>query len=1064
MKYAFFVCIFIIFSLLANGQTWSTSKAEPDGNGCLSYEIDENNNRIPDFSYAGYKGGGVALPTVQNIDTLVPIQGDNTQHIQDAIDRIAESPIDSKGLRGALFLSAGTFEIQGSIYINADGIVLRGNSDGRNGKQPTILFGMGNTPHQRNLIVLGGGTHSKWAGEIGGTRQNIISNFVGVGTHSFEIEDASMYSIGDNIIIYHPCTEAWLQAIDYGAPAPDPNWTEGSYPIIFNRYITAIENNTITIDAPVYNHLDRSLSQSYIYKYDREGIVTNIGLEDIFIDIETAGGEDENHIWNAVQLTQIEDSWVKNCTMIHFGLSGVRTETASRITIRNCHSLDPVAQVTGGRMYNFNSYTHSNNILFDNCLARRGRHHFVSNGTTSVSGFVALRCTSENQYTSSEGHRHWTTGMLFDNLIDYGTLPSENRAMAFYNRGEYGSSHGWSAAHSVMWGCHTERLGMQADIIVGQPPTAQNYAIGCFGNIHGNGPFEQADGYIEGSNNYEAQLEPASLYEAQLLCRKNSVIADFKADILETGMQTNIVFTNLSQGNIGEYLWNFGNQAQPQTATGAGPHTVTYTDIGKKTISLQVKGDETSHMEIKNQYIYINPSAPLANNDTVRFSNLHDTAITILSNDQWQSMPENYALQFNGTDNFVKTDGAIVNLYPFTMIAWIKTESTSEDIIMFTGNNNSGISGNQIGIYQGKARLGAWKYDGTTTKQNIDGTTLINDGEWHMIAGIFTNSHSRKLYVDGKLEGSDNTELDNFTNQTVNTFSVGNRDDSTPSNWFTGSIDNAMVLAQSLQEIDITALYNRTANFNMFKTIINWNFDEGTGFTAYDNSSNNHIGTISGASWQTSDLPQVGLNVRITQNPKHGTATLENNTIFYSPNSTMAYDTISYTITDYTGLSSSADLIIIPAIQTINIAIQKGWNLINIPIEPQIVLIDSIFWKASHVKTLDSFWNSEIPSHLQSLQKIEGGKAYAIHADSTFFVSLKGEALLIEQEALHEGWNLVGTPSPTEFPVSSLPIESEVIKNFDSFYDFSNNTGSLNRIETGKGFFIKVNENCIINW
>ncbi|WP_417563227.1 hypothetical protein [Microbacterium sp.] len=46
-----------------------------------------------------------------------------------------------------------------------------------------------------------------------------------------------------------------------------------------------------------------------------------------------------------------------------------------------------------------------------------------------------------------------------------------------------------------------------------RPPTAQNYAIGCDGDVGGAGPFDEPAGYVEGTG--RAGLTPASLWEAQ---------------------------------------------------------------------------------------------------------------------------------------------------------------------------------------------------------------------------------------------------------------------------------------------------------------------------------------------------------------------------------------------------------------------------------------------------------------------------------------------------------------------------------------------------------------------
>ena len=464
-----FVSLLIIVSSFdCQSQTWETNKAKLDGSGCLTYELDANQNRIPDFSYAGYALGGVAIPEVPVVETISPVSGDNTSNIQDAINYIAANytvnPVT--GFRGALFLNPGIYEVGGQIFLNESGIVLRGSGDGRDTDTPTIIRGTGNTPHQRDLIVIGGGNCCSWYERIGGTEQNITTNFVPTNSRTFEVTDSSSYSVGDNIIIVHPCSNAWLASIDYGGTDTDPNWTENQYPIYYNRIITNIVGNQITIDAPIYNHLDRSLSQSYIQKYNRQNLVTHVGVENLKVEIESLGGDDENHAWNAISLLQVEDAWVQDLTTIGYGLSGIYTRKSNRVSVINVHSLDPVAKVMGGRMYNFHAGEYSNNILFDNCYARNGRHHFVTNGTPSCSGIVVLRSSSENPKSTSEGHRQWSNGILFDNLIDFGTYHQNRETIGFFNRGSYGNSHGWSAINSVLWNTSSERPGIDGIIML----------------------------------------------------------------------------------------------------------------------------------------------------------------------------------------------------------------------------------------------------------------------------------------------------------------------------------------------------------------------------------------------------------------------------------------------------------------------------------------------------------------------------------------------------------------------------------------------------------------------
>lgn len=530
-----FLILSIVFMVALSGQESWQSKIVYFAGDELIYVRDSIGNRIPDFSYAGYRNSDENIPYIPVVASIQPDSGDNTAKIQTAINGMAAFPLNENGFRGALLLGPGTYEIWGTIRLNVSGVVLRGSGDGDNEQSNTILRARGDSPHQRSVLVSGGGDDSKWqdVADWNNAFINIVDDTVLVNEKSFTVENASSLAVGDNIIIYHPCTNAWLAAIDYGgthsgesgAEDVDIPWTVGAYPIVFNRNITSISGKTITVDVPIYTTLVKALSQSYIYKYARNGLKTNIGVENIRIDIETSSYYDEKHAWTAFDFWQIEDAWARNCTALHFGLSGFRTNTATRVTIENCRALDPNSVIDGGRRYNFNVYTASQQILFTHCQATNGRHHYMSNGTSLTSGVVFHRCTSSGAYASSEGHRQWTQAMLYDNAVEIdGPRPGYNpRLLGLYNRGYYGTSHGWAAIHCVAWNCNVNN----GYLIVQQPPTGQNYAIGCFGaNITGNHPpasFDEREGYIEGSN--KPGLYPESLFESQFHIRTGSYVS-----------------------------------------------------------------------------------------------------------------------------------------------------------------------------------------------------------------------------------------------------------------------------------------------------------------------------------------------------------------------------------------------------------------------------------------------------------------------------------------------------------------------------------------------------------
>jgi hypothetical protein len=523
-KLILFSCLLLIgINEQIHTKTWQSKLVKIDSKGNLTYVPDSTGNVIPDFSYAGYQGGGVAIPTIPVVLTISPVAGDNTANIQTALNLVGQMTTQANGFRGALLLNPGLYPVQGSLSVNQSGVVLRGSGNGTDATANTIIYATGNTPPQRNIIMIGGGKSTLWSGQVAGTQKNITTSFLRVGSRSLQVSDTAGLSVGDNIIIYHPCTSAWLQAVRYGDTASDPDWTVGLIPLVFNTRIQAIQGNTLTLASPVFNNIDQSLSQAYLYKYDSAGLVQNVGIENLRVDLQynLNNPYDENHAWNCIRFTQVENGWATNCVTTHFGLAGIMTETANYLTIDSCSALDPISTTTVGRKYNFNCHNASSNILFKNCLATNGRHSYVSDGASTVSGIVFLRNTSQNPFEPSEGHRWWSMGLLYDNHRDYGTTPPGNWVIGLYNRGDMGTSHGWSAVHSVVWNANVTRSAKGSSstgfVLVQQPPTAQNYAIGCTGSVTGNGPYKFAIGYNEGTNN--AGLTPASLYEAQLAAR-----------------------------------------------------------------------------------------------------------------------------------------------------------------------------------------------------------------------------------------------------------------------------------------------------------------------------------------------------------------------------------------------------------------------------------------------------------------------------------------------------------------------------------------------------------------
>ncbi|MFH1396424.1 MAG: right-handed parallel beta-helix repeat-containing protein, partial [archaeon] len=164
------------------------------------------------------------------------------------------------------------------------------------------------------------------------------------------------------------------------------------------------------------------------------------------------------------------------------------------------------------------------------------------------------------------------------------------------------------------------------------------------------------------------------------------------------------------------------------------------------------------------------------------------------------------AYEFDG-DDYIKNNLGIITSYPFTFSAWVKTNSsTGQTIISIVDKDVDNIL-YWVGIGStGSARISA---NNGTASSTIGWGTTYDDNEWHHIVGVFKNNTLKEMYADGSSLGTLTTDIS--YNSNVDSFSIGVKGDSSPSEYFNGTIDDVMIWNRSLSPEHILALYqNRT--------------------------------------------------------------------------------------------------------------------------------------------------------------------------------------------------------------------------------------------------------------
>ncbi len=85
----------------------------------------------------------------------------------------------------------------------------------------------------------------------------------------------------------------------------------------------------------------------------------------------------------------------------------------------------------------------------------------------------------------------------------------------------------------------------------------------------------------------------------------NDPQASFVADKEKICIGATVTYTDNSDGTISSYTWDFGTGATPQTASTVGPHEVTYSSAGLKTVSLTVSGTNANNTVTRNDFIMV---------------------------------------------------------------------------------------------------------------------------------------------------------------------------------------------------------------------------------------------------------------------------------------------------------------------------------------------------------------------------------------------------------------------------------------------------------------------------
>ena len=218
-------------------------------------------------------------------------------------------------------------------------------------------------------------------------------------------------------------------------------------------------------------------------------------------------------------------------------------------------------------------------------------------------------------------------------------------------------------------------------------------------------------------------------------------------------------------------------------------------------------------------------------------------------------MFNSYSVDFNGSSNYAEVDNAAgdVNGAVGTISAWVLLETTSSGCYALRTQVDTN---NYITLWYHASNNRTYmshKGGGSAAHAYISaGETIENSGSVHHLVGTWSESADEvKIYLDSELKATANS-LGTYSG-TNSVLDIGQSTSS--NNFWKGLINEVGIWDVALDADAITAIYNNGKNINLTRDVGNydnsgelvgyWKFEEGTGTSVADSSTNTNAATLS---------------------------------------------------------------------------------------------------------------------------------------------------------------------------------------------------------------------------
>ncbi|MBE9220315.1 LamG-like jellyroll fold domain-containing protein, partial [Dolichospermum flos-aquae] len=254
------------------------------------------------------------------------------------------------------------------------------------------------------------------------------------------------------------------------------------------------------------------------------------------------------------------------------------------------------------------------------------------------------------------------------------------------------------------------------------------------------------------------------------------------------------------------------------------------------------------------------------------------------------------ALSFNGVNNYVEVPSSAALSLNTTVEAWVYTDSANRTWQRIFDFGNGPANNNVWLGFQGNTGLIELENFQGNTSNAILTSEVFPEKQWVHVAAVIDDSGNASIYWNGELKASGN--VGTISNVTRTNCYVGK------SNWwgdayFLGQIDDVRIWNVARTQTQIQANLNKTLTGTETGLAGYWNFNNITGNTAPDLTTNGNNGTIYGATVTgnpiLSTVTPLKVGDRFTQ------ADIDSGKLIYQPGSSSSIqDFFQFNLTDGT--------------------------------------------------------------------------------------------------------------------------------------------------------------------